>query len=243
MKLFEELYTWTPMLLRELRQAYTLRKSEKSPALDALQRRTGWPRKAFINKAGTLGLSTSRRKWTEAEDKAIRMSASEISPDRIARDLGRSRHSVMHRAWQLGLSTKIRADYSIADVVLIFGVSVDQVNRWIDRGLMGNAEWTNTGRRVKDFALTEFIRSHTDEYSFRLSDETFIKGVLFGTGKGLSGEIAEDAPRRRKKAGTGSRGSAGRAGSPVAERRDRTESGESFACMEVETSPHTTAPA
>jgi len=222
-------YIWTPAMVEELRRAYALRRAERSAALNGLQVSSGFPRHVLIDQAGRMGISSERKRWTPAEDRVIAMEAGEKDIARVAARLGRTRESVKLRAVRLGASIRVRADYSVADLMEIFGEGRRRIREWIERGLLGSPANTNAGVRVRDGALVAFINDHIDVYSFRRADETFVKGVLHGSREGLSGEAAAGVARGGQEKKTRSRRHTGSGGLQIAGGRERGRSAEGSA--------------
>lgn len=213
---FVRQYIWTPALTEMLRQAYTMPRAERSVALNAIQRTSGFPRHVLIDEARRLGLNREHKTWTRGEDLVVSTAVGDQDIARIAQKLGRTREAVRMRAKRLGISTRVRADYSVGDLMQIFGEGRRRVADWIDRGLLGRPMQTNTGTRVKDGAVVTFIQRHSDIYSLRRADETFLKGVLCGDREGLSGEAVTSPSRRGQETEDGPRRSPGAGGLQIA---------------------------
>jgi DNA-directed RNA polymerase specialized sigma24 family protein len=174
-------YSWTPELHAELRKAYSLRKLQRAAAIDALERRTGWPRHAFWEEAVRLGLSRStKRPWTEQEDAFLVSVIGKMAIGRIASAMGRKLGSVSARANALSLSRRIRNGYAVADLAAMFGAPASRVRSWIARGLFGKPLQAPDGVRVAGPNVLRFIRKYPAEIDFKLADQTLLKGVLFG---------------------------------------------------------------
>ena len=190
------LYVFTDELRRELSLAYAMRKHQRKAALDELVKRLEWPRHTFHCEARRMGLSTgTRRPWTAEEDRVLYLSAGETSIRKLARRLQRSHESVAARAFQLKLSMKLREGYDVPELMRIFGVSRPRVRTWIDKGMLGQPEIVYRGAVVSDEALVKFIRRNAEMLDWRLADQTFLKGVLLGQGKGISVETLSGIAR------------------------------------------------
>lgn len=175
-------YAFTPEITAELRDAYKLRGRQKSAAIAVLARKTGWPRETFSREARRLNIASVQPLWSKEEDAFLLANAGEMSTTAIARELKRTIPSVNWRARQLDMSMTVRTGYCFAELMEILGASRPKVLRWIRDGLLGPLEETNNGHRVPDESLTAFIRQHGALIDFRMADQTFIKGVLFGEG-------------------------------------------------------------
>jgi hypothetical protein len=178
------IYFWTPALRTELRLAYAQpKKQDRGAALDALQRKTGWPRHQFLCEAKRMGLITHpRRLWTREEDRILEASLGELSVHAIAKRLGRTYESVKCRVERLEMSQRVREGFCLNDLTQIFGVPRSRIHEWIEKGLLGQPRTGDcSGIRVADDAVTKFIRENPELISFRLADETFLKAVLYGS--------------------------------------------------------------
>jgi hypothetical protein len=174
-------YSWTPELHSELRRAYSLRKVQRAAAIDALERCTGWPRRAFWEEAIRLGLGRStKRAWTAAEDALLLDSIGEMPIGTIASAMRRNIGSVSMRAKRLSLSRRLKNGYSVADLAEMFGVLAPRVRQWIAHGLLGKPIQAPDGARVPEANVRRFVRKYSAEIDFRLADQTLLKGVLFG---------------------------------------------------------------
>lgn len=176
-------YFWTPALRTELKLAYARPKRERTAAITALQQKTKWPRHALKVEAQRLGITFHRRSWTRADDQTLRAALGELSVRQIAAMLNRTHESVKARAERMRLSVRIREGFCIADLVQILGMPRYRVHELIEKGMFGAAEEIpGAGIRVKDDSLTGFIRRNPELIDFRFADQTFIKGVLYGSG-------------------------------------------------------------
>lgn len=174
-------YQWTPELQAELRRAYGLRKMQRAVALDVLERRTGWPRRAFWDEAIRLGLSrASKRRWTPEEDALLLDRIGEMPVSKIAALLKRNAGSVARRARHLSVSLRIRNGFSVAELAETFGVPAPRVRGWMAHGLLGKPIQAPDGARVRERSVRAFIRQYPAEIDFKLADQTLLKGVLFG---------------------------------------------------------------
>ena len=174
-------YVWTPELRDELRSAYSLRKVQRAAAIDVLGCRTGWPRHAFWQEAIRLGLSRStKRPWTEQEDKLLIDCIGEMAIGKIASAMGRNAASVAARAKDLSLTRRVRNGYSVVELADTFGAPASRVHSWIARGLFGKPLQAPDGVRVPGSNVLRFVRKYPAEIDFRLADQTLLKGVLFG---------------------------------------------------------------
>lgn len=174
-------YIFTPALRTELRLAYAQPKNARASAITVLKRKTGWPRHVFRLEAQRMDLITSpRRPWTEEEDRVLENALGEASIWAIAKRLRRTHESVKARSERLEMSIWPRSGYCIADLSKILGAPRYRVYEWIEKGLFGapEEEIPDGDFRVKDEALTHFIRNNPTLIDFRLADQTFIKRVL-----------------------------------------------------------------
>jgi hypothetical protein len=183
---FRTQYKFTAEMTAALRAAYKLRGKAKSAAIADLERKTGWPRATFSREARRLNIAIVQPIWSKEEDAYLLANIGEISRRAIARTLGRSIHGVSWRAQQLDMSTRIRAGYCLNELMEILGASRPTLMRWIRENLLGPLDATDNGHRISDESLTAFIRQNGALIDFRMADQTFLKGVLFGEG-GLFG--------------------------------------------------------
>jgi hypothetical protein len=170
------------MLRTELRFAYAQNKKARAEAITVLQRKTGWPRHVFSLEAQRMELVTSpRRPWTRDDDRTLAAALGELTVYEIAKLLRRSHASVKARAERLEMSTRVREGFCITDLAKIFGVPRYRIQEWIDKGLLGKAaQRPGAGIRVADEYVTGFILRNPELIDFRLADQIFIKGVLYG---------------------------------------------------------------
>jgi hypothetical protein len=188
-------YIFTPAIETRMRLAWSLRKRERTAAIDAIVRDTRFPRGIIKQRAQRLGLCTERRTiWTAEQDRQLLMLLGEHSARVIARTMHRSVESIRCRAAILDLSAHVRDGYPKRDVMRILGAPRYRVEQWLDNNwLKANAE---TGR-ITDDSLTAFIRKHIDEIDFRLADQNYLKGVFRrGTTESISRAVTEGAARR-----------------------------------------------
>lgn len=173
-------YHFTPELRDELRRVYCGRGREITAGLDALCRKTGWPRHAFKLETQRLGLQRLvRREWTEREIAYLREKCCRVSMRAIANKLGRSWESTRAKAEKLRLSRRISEGYCMEDLQVVFGESAHRVRRWLTRGLFGTVHRIN-GKRVSDRSVQRFLEEHPHEYDLRRIDQAWFKGILFG---------------------------------------------------------------
>jgi hypothetical protein len=174
-------YIWTPALRTELRLACSLRKTERSAAIRALQTKTGWPRYILLREGRRLEASHTRRPWKREDDRLLLAALGEIPIRQIAAMLGRSTTSVKHRAERLQLSGRIRDGFCVTDLSRLLGLPRYRIDELISQGLLGKpARVAGAGTRISDTSVTQFIRSNPQLIDFRLADQTFLKDVLFG---------------------------------------------------------------
>ena len=188
----------TPRSLRVAR-----REREVSLQSTPLQTRTKWPRHAISNEA--IRLKLTARRWQKDELALMASRAGEIDADRLARRLGRSARSIRIRAHQLGVSLRVRTDYSIDDIRDIFGRRAVNSQR-LDRAESARQHRPNIIRSTSPAMPRLCILSspHMTEYSFRKADETFLKGVLNGSKEGTAVEAYACPACRGEKTRTGS---------------------------------------
>jgi hypothetical protein len=142
--------------------------------------KTGWPRHAFKLEAIAMGLTTYHtRRWTAGEIGYVRERAGTTSTKAMARALRRSVGSVAGKMEQLGMSRRVGAGYSIADLRDVFGATGDRVQSWMRRGLLGTVHPVN-GLRVTEAHVVRFIRRHPHEYDLRRVDQFWFKAMVFG---------------------------------------------------------------
>lgn len=171
-------YHWTPELLSELRAAYRQNKAHVSAALDRLERKTGWPRHAFLEEARVHGWQdTGRtRPWLADEEVYLRERLGTDSTRLIAGRLHRSVRSIQTKANAMRLSARLRDGYTSADLQQVFGASHRTVRHWIERGWLGRVR----DGRVTEASVKAFLLAHPSEYSLRATDEVWFKGMVCG---------------------------------------------------------------
>ena len=174
-------YHFTPELIDELRRAYCGRKHQISKALDALQRRTGWPRHAFKYEAARRGWITAdhRRRWAPEELAILEEKLGIVSVRQIAKNLKRTVLSVESKAERLQLSLRLREGYNMTDLGKVFGESQHKIRRWIERGLFRKSHRHGLEVRINERDVVRFIRMHAAEYDLRRVDQHWYKGMLF----------------------------------------------------------------
>jgi hypothetical protein len=173
-------YIFTPALNTRLRRAYALPRTEQHSAIAELQRETTYPRHVFKQQAARLGVGRKNRPWTEQEIRVLRSAVGEVSIWEIAGRLKRSHGSVKAQAERLALSPRIREGYGVAEMAGILGVPRYRIQEWIEQGLL-TAQKTDSGVRSTDAAVMTFVRENYNLIDFRLADQTWLKGVLFGS--------------------------------------------------------------
>ena len=181
---FQRKYTITPAILEEIRLAYIGGRTEVTAKLGKLSARTGIPAHMLKSTANRNGwyCCPLRRAWTSEEDALLRDKAGSVSVFSIARRLHRSQDSVAYRMWALGLSTRISTGYTLTDLVDVFGVSKDRVNRWVQRGLLGKGHHHGNAIRFTDENVLRFIRNNPHQYSLARVDQMWFAGMVFGQG-------------------------------------------------------------
>jgi hypothetical protein len=174
-------YHWTPELHGMLKRAYCGNKPQLGRALDALMKKTGWPRHALTYEAIRLGIVTAdhRRPWTLQEIVYISERLPSDGIKRVAKALKRSVGSVQAKAERISISSRVSEGYTIADLSLVFGEHCHKIARWMDRGLFGRVQELS-GRRVGERAVAEFLRRHHCEYDLRRIDGDWFKAMVFG---------------------------------------------------------------
>ena len=174
------MYFFTPAIERRMREAWSLRKRERTAAIDAIVADTAISRPAVKQHAIRLGLCTERRTiWTAEEDRRLVMMLGNLSTKRIARELKRSVDSVASRADALKLSRAPREGYTRETLRNILGAPLHRIDEWIDRGWLGRQiDAESIPLRIADSSLIAFIYNHMDEIDFRMADQTFLKGVF-----------------------------------------------------------------
>jgi hypothetical protein len=169
-----------------LREAYAMAGDKRglSARIDALQRRLGVPRASIIDQARREGLTYAvRRQWTAAEDEYLQEASGAVSVRTMARRLARSVHSVEGRVKRLALSRRMAYGYNQAELAAALGVHRTKVQRWMERGLMGKVHMyaaMDSGHRITEASVMEFLRRHPHEYDMRRVDQIWLKAMLFG---------------------------------------------------------------
>jgi hypothetical protein len=174
-------YQWTPELHALLKRAYCGNKPQIGRALDALEKKTGWPRHALKYEAIRLGIVTAdhRRLWTEREVAYIEERISSDGVKRVAKALHRSHGAVQAKAARMALSARVAEGYTITDLAVVLGEHASKISRWMDRGLLGRVQNLG-GRRVGERAVAEFLRRHHCEYDLRRVDGDWFKAMVWG---------------------------------------------------------------
>jgi hypothetical protein len=175
-------YFFSDELRDEMRRVYgNGKKRDLTEGLDRLVEKTGWPRFAFKDEATRRGWTNyHRRAWTEREVEYLREKLGVVSVHRIARNLGRSVHSVKGRGKGLRLSWRLREGYNMADLMEVFGARQGKVRRWMERGLLGKVHRHGRETRVRERNVVRFVRRFTTEYDLRRVDQKWFKGMVFG---------------------------------------------------------------
>ena len=170
-------------VVAELRFAFTGNKAEVSANLDRLAARTGISRERLRKSAYRRGFRAigQRRAWTAAEVAYLEDALGSLSVACIARNLGRSRCSIEHKASELKRSLRRTDGYNITNLCDVFGVSPCRVKRWLGRGLLGKAHG-QAGReiRVTEENVLRFTRLHPGEYDLGRVDQVWFKALFFG---------------------------------------------------------------
>jgi hypothetical protein len=154
--------------------------------------------RAEANKHGLFNCAP-RRPWTPAEDEIIREKIGVCSVGHLAKTLDRTWQAVKWRAGKLNLSIRPADGFSVDDLVKAFGVYELKVRRWAERGLLGkvNKAVPPVGWRFTESAVIRFIRSYPHEYSLARVDQTWFKGMLFGTpGMKLAGKYVQGEKKK-----------------------------------------------
>ena len=169
-------YNFTPELTALLRDAYRAQsRGALSKRLKALRKLRPWPAGVWYQEARRLGLTLDTRvyAWSEAEDRLLIQSLDADSVTAVARKLDRSPIAVQKRARQLDVVRQARETLDSAYVAACFGVSVERVASWAQKGLL----------RAKDGLFTEdavaqFVREYPAAYDLRCVDQSWFKYLL-----------------------------------------------------------------
>jgi hypothetical protein len=172
-------YHWTPELHAMLKRAYCGKRPDLSRALDALARRTGWPRYIFKTEAVKLGITAARphRAWIQSEIDYVAERIGVVSVRQIAKRLRRSVVSVQSKAEALRLSRRPHEGYNMADLQRAFGVHANTVRRWMERGLFGKIHDV-IGHRVNEQNVILFLRKYPYEYDLRRIDKEWYRSFV-----------------------------------------------------------------
>jgi hypothetical protein len=180
-------------MIEELRSAYVGRRPAVTAALRKLSARWRMPVHALRAEANKRGWYNCPpwRAWTTVDDEILREKIGIRSVSCLTKALHRSSEAVKWRARQLNLSTLPADGFTVDDLAQAFGVGDAKVRKWAERGLLGKIQKAAPplGWHFTEAAVLKFIHSYPHEYNLARVDQTWFKGMLFGTpGVKLAGE-------------------------------------------------------
>ncbi len=188
-------YEWTPDRLAYIQAHYD------EIGARAIAEHFGFPTWQVAHKAAALGLGRHRqvKPWTPAEVAMLEEYAGVRTPRWIARELGRTLHSVVLKIRYVGLSTAIREGYTSHSLAPCFGVSPDTIGRWIRLGYFGRLETRDGEARpqgsrsdiphhLTDAQVLAFVKAHPTVFDLRKVDQTWFLDLVF------KGRVGKGAP-------------------------------------------------
>jgi transcriptional regulator with XRE-family HTH domain len=169
-------YFWTPDIDAALRRTYQAKnRVGVGRGLTELVRRTGWPRRVFIRRAGELGFRVLRcKRWEQRELNLLREQAGTLPMTKIGAILKRSPTAIRQKLLLMGLSGRVTNGYTRKDLGEQMGVRHSQVDAWLRRG------WLKLDSRglIDEGTIQRFLWDHMDEYRFHSCDEHWLKTML-----------------------------------------------------------------
>jgi hypothetical protein len=173
-------HDWTPEIDERLRAIYAQHghdRKEVGRLLKQLTQSSGIPNNALRTRASNNGWTCWRyRSWRKEEIAFLMEHAGSKTISRIARELKRKPGSVKAVAQRLRLSLRVEEGYAQTELARLLHVQWQRVQRWISRGwLRVDAE---TGR-ITEESVRRFIFSYPEEYSLKMVEEFWFKGIVF----------------------------------------------------------------
>ena len=133
-------YKPTPLIDKEIEEAYAKQRSGDRSALSRVSREIGWPRDAVCKRGAELGLARIKERPWSAMEEIILERFGHMAPSGIQRQLATAGFFRSIGAIQVKLNrNRIKGNldgYSACKLADAFGVDVHKVMLWIRRGLL-----------------------------------------------------------------------------------------------------------
>jgi transcriptional regulator with XRE-family HTH domain len=146
----------------------------------------GVPRYTIHQWASQLKLSRRKaRPWTTGDLIYLEANLHQMSYEQLAQKLERTEAAVYLKAQGLGLN-KSHEGYTLRGLAAAFGVSVDTVKRWIDKGWLKGKRRQSRREQVGDIwyfsdaAVKDFVRRHPEAVDPAKADWLWLVDVLCG---------------------------------------------------------------
>ncbi|MEO8602654.1 MAG: hypothetical protein ABI629_08765 [bacterium] len=179
-------YLWTPERDRILRERYD---SHVRGRADEIAAGFGWPKWVVSKRAIALGLSrpsweTTRRDWTEEEERFLVANAGRRHVHWMAKQLKRSLTSVVLKIKRMKISQRWREGYTLRELVLCFGTDHHVIERWVrEERLKVRKRGTDRERDawfVTDADILRFVLEHPLTFELRKVDQLWFMDLITG---------------------------------------------------------------
>ena len=181
-------YDWTAERDEIMRKRYDGKIRNRAAEIAAS---FGWPAWAIKRRAQALGLcySTDWQDWTAKEEKFLWDHAGGRTAHWIAKRLGRTETSVVHKFKRLKISRRVKSGYTMRELELCFGIDHHGIERWIKEGKL-HARQRKTGRTnkqgdlwaVSDAEILEFITTHPMAFRLDKIDQFWFMDLITNGG-------------------------------------------------------------
>ena len=158
----------------------------------------GWPDWVIKHRATELGItagwSACRRKWTPPEEDLLIENAGHMSVGWMARKLNRTKQQVVLKLKRMMLSRRMKAGYTMGQLMLCFGVDHHLIRRWIHAGWLPDRRrdeaedvFERRSMCITDADLLKFIYEHPMDFELRRVDQRWFMDLV------LAGELTKKA--------------------------------------------------
>ena len=192
---------WTEQMDRYLRERYDGRVRGRVGEIAGV---LGVTHETTKYRAERLGLTRpdkrNRRMWTEEEKAFLLRWAGERTPWWMARQLKRSRSSVVEKMRRENLRTRIQSGYTQKELMECFGTSATMLRRWERLGMLsvqrGSEAIGLRAWRVSEEAVLEFVQRYPMELDLGRVDQFWFMDLILDGGlvkKALAAEAELEA--------------------------------------------------
>lgn len=204
-------YTWRPEYDARPKAHYFGGINRRFQVLTRMIRLTGLPCCYIKRSAACLGLSMPLdcEAWTRRDMDHLVKLVSPASAATIAKRLNRPESSFVTRLKRVGMSRRVRDDYTTRELELSFGDGHHKIAGWIPRGWLQDRHQTtrrpegngNDIHRIHEEDLLNFIRNDPREINLSKVDQTWFLDLLLLPGHEVpKTQLAHDPDREESDA-------------------------------------------